>query len=103
MVRAVLIGMLVMLAGTIPRNLFFAANLRHEPGFPWAIPVTFVYVWLFWRYLAGAGPPQSTSHYRRSMLRANRLPPQVWWWALVSGSLGIAVLFLTLGVVNRLM
>lgn len=45
--RAVLVGMLVMLAGTIPRNLLFAANLRLFTGGPWAVPLTAVYLWFF--------------------------------------------------------
>jgi hypothetical protein len=38
--RAVVFGMLVVLAGTIPRNLLFAANLRYFSSVPWAVPVT---------------------------------------------------------------
>jgi hypothetical protein len=38
--QPVLVGMLVMLAGTIPQNLLFAANLRHYPSIPWAVPLT---------------------------------------------------------------
>jgi hypothetical protein len=56
-VRAVLVGMLVMLAGTIPRNLAFVANLKYFTSVPWAVPVIAAYLWLFWRYLNGAGPP----------------------------------------------
>ena len=46
-----------MLAGTIPRNVLFAANLRYGAGVPWAVPVVAIYLWGFWRYLGGAGPP----------------------------------------------
>jgi hypothetical protein len=42
--RAVLIGMLIMLAGTIPRNLLFAASLRHFASVPWAVPLTAFYL-----------------------------------------------------------
>ena len=78
--EAVTVGMLVMLAGTIPRNIVFAANLRVLPGVPWAVPVTCVYVWFFWRYLNGDGPPASTRKDRRTRLRANfssRLGPEL--------------------------
>jgi membrane protease YdiL (CAAX protease family) len=100
--RAVLIGMLVMLAGTIPRNLFFAANLRIYSGVPWAVPITALYLWFFWRYLDGKGPPKSTAEERAESLRANRLAPRVWVWALVAGGLGIVALVLALRVANRL-
>ena len=94
--------MLVLLAGTIPRNLLFAANLRYFTAVPWAVPLTAVYVWLFWRYLNGAGPPESTAAERRTSLRANRLPALVWAWALFAGALGIVALVLALRVANRI-
>ena len=101
-VRAVLVGMLVMLAGTIPRNLAFVANLKYFTSVPWAVPVIAAYLWLFWRYLNGAGPPEATVEARRSSLRANRAPARVWTWALLSGGLGIVALVLALRIANRL-
>jgi membrane protease YdiL (CAAX protease family) len=100
--RAVIIGMLVMLAGTIPRNLFFAANLRVYPGVPWAVPVTALYLWFFWRYLTGKGPPESTARERAQSLRATPVSGRVWSWALIAGGLGIVALVLGLRVANRL-
>jgi membrane protease YdiL (CAAX protease family) len=93
--------MLVMLAGTIPRNIIFAANLRFFPGMPWAVPVTAIYLWFFWRYLRGAGPPKSTAKIRRASLRANRVSGVVWGWALLAGGFGIVALVLALWVANR--
>jgi len=101
-VEAVLIGMLVMIAGTIPRNLVFAANLRYYQSVPWAVPVTAVYLVCFWRYLQGAGPPPSTADHRRNGLRATGLPGRVWAWALLAGGLGIVALVLGLRIANRL-
>jgi hypothetical protein len=101
-VQAVLIGMVVALAGTVPRNLIFAANLRYFPAVPWAIPVTAAYLWLFWWYLNGSGPPQSTADERRASLRANRVSGRAWAWALCAGGLGIVALVVALRVVNRL-
>ncbi len=100
--QAVLIGMLIMIAGTIPRNLIFAANLRYFASVPWAVPLTAVYLWFFWRYLNGAGPPESTAEERRASLRANRVSGRVWAWALFAGGLGIVALVLALRVANRL-
>ncbi len=100
--QAALIGMLVMLAGTIPRNLLFAANLRYYPALPWAVPLVAVYLWFFWSYLNGAGPPPSSALARRTMLRANRLTGRVWIWALVAGGLGIVALVLALRLANRM-
>jgi membrane protease YdiL (CAAX protease family) len=100
--RAVLIGMLVMFAGTIPRNLIFAANLRLFPGVPWAVPLTAAYLWDFWRYLQGAGPPEGTAAVRRAGLRANRVKSVLWAWSLLAGGLGIVALVLALRLANRL-
>ena len=101
-VQAVLIGMLVMIAGTIPRNIAFVANLRYFSSVPWAVPLIAVYIWCFWRYLNGAGKPQSTAEERRASLRANAVPASVWAWALLAGGLGIVALVLALRVANRL-
>jgi membrane protease YdiL (CAAX protease family) len=101
-VRAVLIGMLVVLAGTIPRNILFAANMRHHASVPWAVLLIAVYLWFFWRYLRGDGPPASTSEVRCAGLRANLLSGRVWAWALTGGGLGIVALVLALRVANRL-
>src|SRR3954467_13325936 len=100
--RAILIGMLVMLAGTIPRNIFFAANLQIYPAAPWAVPLTALYLWFFWHYLKGKGPPESTARERAESLRANHLSVRVWAWALLAGGVGSVVLVLGLRVVNRL-
>lgn len=101
-VQAVLIGLLVVIAGTIPRKLIFAANLRYYTSVPWAVPLTAGYLWFFWRYLNGAGPPQSTAEERRTILRANRVSGYAWAWALLAGGLGIVALVLALRVANRL-
>jgi membrane protease YdiL (CAAX protease family) len=101
-IRAVVIGMLVMLAGTIPRNIVFAMNLRIFRAVPWAVPVTAIYLWFFWRYLRGAGLPASTAEMRRAGLRANRVRAVVWVWALLAGGLGIVALVLALWVANRM-
>jgi membrane protease YdiL (CAAX protease family) len=94
--------MFIAIAGTIPRNIIFAANLRYYPNVPWAVPFTGVYMWLFWRYLQGYGPPSSTAEFRRLSLRAKRIPGRLWWWALLSGGLGIAGLVMALRIANRL-
>ncbi|MEO8452003.1 MAG: CPBP family intramembrane glutamic endopeptidase [Gemmatimonadota bacterium] len=101
-VRAVVIGMMIAVVGTIPRNLLFAANLRFGASVPWAVPLVAVYMWFFWRYLRGAGPPPSTVEERRASLRANPLPGIVWLWSLLAGGLGIVALVLALRIVNRM-
>jgi membrane protease YdiL (CAAX protease family) len=102
MLQAVIIGVAVVLAGTIPRNILYAANFRYFTAFPWAIPVMAGYLWVFWLYLNGAGPPESTSLERRASLRANRISWRAWLASLVAGGLGLVALVLALRIVNRL-
>lgn len=101
-VRAVVIGVLVLLAGTLPRNALFQINLQHLPSIPWSAPLAALYLWVFWRYVRGYGPPQSTADERRTSARANRLPPRVWAWSLIAGGLGLGALIAALRVANRL-
>jgi hypothetical protein len=101
-VRAVVIGIVVAIVGTIPRDLFYWANLHFYVSVPWAVPVTGVYVWFFWRYLQGAGPPAETAVQRRTSLRANGISAHQWWWALLSGVLGLIALVLALRAANRM-
>jgi membrane protease YdiL (CAAX protease family) len=101
-VRAVLTGMALATVGTIPWSLLAAANLKHVPSVPWGPILAVPFLWLFWRFARGAGWPRSTAEARRTLLRANRLPGDVWGSALLAGILGLASLVLLLRVMNRL-
>ena len=90
------------LVGTIPRNIAFASNFRFLSHVPWAVPVMAVYLWGFWRYLDGDGPPEETREFRRQSLRANRLSGTAWAWSLFAGGLGLVALVVALRVLNRL-
>ena len=100
--QSVLTGTAIVLVGTIPRNLLVVANLRFLTGVPWAVPFVAAYLWLFWWYLKGGGPPASTARMRCEALRANLLSGKVWLWALIAGGLAIVGLVLVLRVANRL-
>jgi len=102
MVRAILSGMLVAAAGTIPWALLVGGNLKFLPSVPWAVPPTILFLWLFWRYLQGEGWPRSTAAARRTSLRANGLSPEVWGASLLAGTLGLITVVLLSGVLNRL-
>jgi len=101
-VRAVLTGAVAAAAGTLPWASLVAANLKFLPSVPWAVPLTALYLWLYWRYLRGEGWPRSTAQARRATLRANPLSEDVWAAALFAGGLGLMALVLLLGVMNRL-
>jgi len=100
--RAVVVGLAILLAGTIPRNVLFAINLRAYPSVPWSVPLVALSLWLFWRYIRGEGPPRATAEERRLSLRSNPLPLRAWYWAIAAGGLGIVALVLALRVANRM-
>lgn len=101
-VRAVIVGCTVLSAGGIITGPLVLANLRLWPQIPWSVPLLAVYLWLFWQYLQGRGWPRSTSGARRQGLRAYRLSPRVWRWAMLAGYLAMASSFALHGVVGRL-
>jgi len=67
-------GLAVALVGTHGYSLLAGANVRLAPGVPWGPALAVPLLWLFWRWLGGAGWPRSSSSFRRRMRRANPLP-----------------------------
>lgn len=101
-VRGVLTGLMVAAAGTAPWAILVSANSRYWSAVPWAVPPTALYLWLFWRYVRGAGWPRSTAEARRATCRANSLSEDVWVMALVAGVLGLVLVVLIQGVTSRI-
>jgi len=101
-VRAVVIGLLVATAGTGPWALLGAANLSYGSAVPWAVLPTALYLWLFWRYVKGAGWPRSTADARREGSRVRPLRDDVWSAALIAGVVGIAAVLLFQNVLGRM-
>lgn len=102
LVRAVISGLALAVAGTTPWALLSWANLRYLPALPWSVPPTLLWLWLFWRYARGEGWPRSTSEARRTNLRANHFSEDAWGAALLAGMLGLAGVVLLLRVMNRI-
>ena len=88
-------------AGTVPWGLLAGFNLEHMPSVPWAVIPAALFLWMFWRYARGDWWPRSTSDTRRTSLRANSLPGEVWGAAMVAGVLGLVALVLMQLVMNR--
>ncbi|NOT33749.1 MAG: CPBP family intramembrane metalloprotease [Candidatus Eisenbacteria bacterium] len=88
-VRAVLVGFIVLGIGGSVSGVLMFANLRLAPRLPLFLPLTAVWLWLFWRFANGAGWPRRTSAARRGSLRARALPARVWAWALIAGGLAL--------------
>jgi membrane protease YdiL (CAAX protease family) len=102
LVQAIIIGLGMGAAGTIPWAMLVSANIRYGAWLPWATLVMSGYLWLFWRYARGAGWPQSTAGVRRMNSRANPLPDLAWGPALLAGMLGLVSVLLLQGVMGRL-
>ncbi len=101
--RALLIGVAVAGAGTMPRAALMSANTRHQSAIPWAVSIMALYLWVYWRYLVrGSGWPRSTADARRMNARAKALPHEAWGPAFLAGLLGLASVLLLQGVLSRL-
>jgi len=88
--RAIVIGELIVSAGVVVPGLLIVANLKLSPRVPWLLPGTAAWIWVSWRYLNGWGWPRATAAARRRDLRARSLPGRTWRWSLLAGGLGIA-------------
>lgn len=90
-VRAVIAGLAVLLAGEVPwGGIAGHAGLAGWNGrvlvvVPWAIAPMAFYLWLYWRYLDGRGWPRLTARLRHAGLRANPLSSEVWGMSLLAG------------------
>jgi membrane protease YdiL (CAAX protease family) len=97
MLRAVLLGMLILNLGQLPAFAALWINLQAAPQLPLFLPIGVLWLALFWRYLDGAWWPASTSDSRRRLLRSASLPGASWLPALIAGGFGmLAVLGLAL-------
>ncbi|HXW89195.1 MAG TPA: type II CAAX endopeptidase family protein [Terriglobales bacterium] len=91
-IRAVITGSVVCLAGTMGWSILLGLNLKFAPSIPWALAVMTVLLWTYWRYLGGKGWPRSTAETRRASLRVQGLSGILWIWALTAGVLSVASL-----------
>lgn len=101
-IRAVLAGGAMAIAGTGPWALLSWANLKYFTIVPWSVPPTALYLWFFWRYAKGEGWPRAAAESRRISLRANAPADDAWGAALFAGILGLASVLLLLRVLSRL-
>lgn len=102
LVRSVVVGFLVAAAGTLPWAALFAANVKLLPSVPWSVIPASAWLWIWWKYFSGAGPPRSTSEARRVLLRANPLSSDQWAGAMGASMLATITFVFFLAVLNRL-
>jgi membrane protease YdiL (CAAX protease family) len=94
LVRAIFTGLLVSFFGAFGWSGLLFGSRKLTTSVPWAAAPVFLvvgglFLWGFWRYLAGAGWPSSTAEARRHNLRGRGLPGRVWAWALSAGVMAV--------------
>jgi membrane protease YdiL (CAAX protease family) len=102
LVRAIITGVIIAAAGTIPWAFFVRLNLDHFSSVPWSVIPASIYLWFFWKYVNGAGWPRSTAEIRKKIVRANQLSSEVWGAAIIAGILGLVSLIIFSGLLNRI-
>ena len=99
--KAIVTGVVVLLAGSVPWGGLSALNLRIGTTIPWAILPMAVYLAAYWGFLSGRwGDPESAAA-RRANLRANMLPSGMWGRSLAAGALGFGALLALLALAAR--
>ena len=100
--KAVLVGLAVQAVGTLPWSALAALNIESCPSIPFAAPLAAGYLWVFWRWLGGSGPPRATASARCSALRAGSLSAQGWALSLVAGMAGLSGVVAALIALRRI-
>jgi membrane protease YdiL (CAAX protease family) len=101
-------AIVILLAGNLPWAGFGpvtglgAWNQRVGTHVPWAIVPMTIYLWAYWKVIGGRRGDSNAARWRRSALRANRLPADVWGSSLLAGLLGFTALLALLAVSARL-
>jgi len=101
-VTAILVGVVVLLAGNLPWAGLGALNFRLGTTVPWAILPMSLYLWVYWRFIGGGWGAPDDAAWRRTNLRANRLSAGVWGASLAAGALGFGALLALLALAARL-
>jgi len=100
--RAILTGLAVSSAGTVPWVVLAGLNSKLVPTLPWSAAVMSCYLWLYWRWLKGSGWPRTSAPARRTDLHAGVLSGRLWRWSLLALALGFGSVISIFVVVSRL-
>lgn len=107
-ITAVMIGILVLLAGNVPWAGFGRIsglagwNFRAWTAAPWAIVPMALYLWAYWQFIGGAWGWAGGAAARRVNLRAKSLSRRAWTLSLLAGLLGFVTLLVLLALAARL-
>jgi membrane protease YdiL (CAAX protease family) len=91
-VRAIVLGWVVLTIGSTVTFLPLLGNLKFHPEIPWAFPMTLVILALYWAYFSGWGPPAATRDARKKLARATGPSPRIWVAAIPVMMFGIIAL-----------
>lgn len=91
-VRAVLAGLFVFTVLQTGATALLLVSLQTSPALPWGAPLAVAFLALALLWFGGRGWPRSTAAARRAALRARRLAPAGWKWALIAS--GCLVVFI---------
>src|ERR1700716_2992423 len=90
--EAALLSFVVAGVGSVIWSALLITNARSSPSVPWAVPAMGVVLAAYWLYLNGHGWPRRTSSPRKDLLRARRVPAQVFAWSWAAGGLALIAL-----------
>jgi membrane protease YdiL (CAAX protease family) len=91
-VRAIVLGWVVLTIGSTVTLLPLLGNLKFHPEIPWAFPVTVVVLVVFGAYFSGWGPPVATRDARKKLARASWPSARIWGAAIPAIVFGIVAL-----------
>ena len=91
-VRAIVLGWVVLSIGSTLTFLPLLGNLKFHPEIPWAFPMTLVILALYWAYFSGWGPPAGTRDARKRLARAALPSARMWRAAIPAMLFGIIAL-----------
>jgi membrane protease YdiL (CAAX protease family) len=97
-IRGPILGILILFVGVQPILILVSVNLQVFEFVPWSLIPGVLYLWIFWSYLKGTGPPRATSELRRKLLRANALSPEN-QSLVVFASLSLGILIATFALI----
>jgi membrane protease YdiL (CAAX protease family) len=100
--RAIGVGVMVLLAGSLPLGALRAWNFQNGIAVPWSIVPMALYLWAYWQFLGGEWGEPAAAARRRHDLRANPLSYRVWAASLGAGLIGFGALVSLLAFAARL-
>lgn len=92
--RAIIVGLLIVELGSTLSVIPLVGNLKFHPEIPWALPATLAILAIYRAWLAGWGPPASTREARRINARAGSVSGAMWSAAFPAIVFGVIMLVL---------